>query len=180
MLHSRFFTGQMLVLYKVSFEDCEKTLSLGRSYTSPSHAYLQVQRPSRPAKVGSRLRLKIEGSFAITDVHYLVKSRGQVVFAGRSSGDLNLVPEVSWAPLASIIVYCVLPNGEVVNDVIHLPIAQFLQNKVSLSWSSDTLKPAEDVTLQVSVAEPGSLVGILVVDKVTRWAGSHNDITMDT
>ncbi|MEQ2170268.1 hypothetical protein GOODEAATRI_033794, partial [Goodea atripinnis] len=116
--------------------------------------------------------------FTVTDIE--VKSRGQVVFAGRSSGDLNLVPEVSWAPLASVIVYCVLPNGEVVNDVIHLPIAQFLQNKVSLSWSSDTLKPAEDVTLQVSVAEPGSLVGILVVDKATRWVGSHNDITMET
>ncbi|XP_047243439.1 CD109 antigen isoform X2 [Girardinichthys multiradiatus] len=179
-LHIKVLNDTQHLTVEVSFEDCEKTLSLGRSYTSPSHAYLQVQRPSRPAKVGSRLRLKIEGSFAITDVHYLVKSRGQVVFAGRSSGDLNLVPEVSWAPLASIIVYCVLPNGEVVNDVIHLPIAQFLQNKVSLSWSSDTLKPAEDVTLQVSVAEPGSLVGILVVDKATRWAGSQNDITMET
>lgn len=42
-----------------------------------------------------------------------------------------MVPEVSWAPLASIIVYCVHPTGEVINDVIHLPIAQFLQNKVT-------------------------------------------------
>ncbi|KAM4529281.1 LOW QUALITY PROTEIN: CD109 antigen [Fundulus diaphanus] len=165
---------------EVSFEDCQKTLSLDMSYTSPSHAYLQVQRPSRPAEVGSRLQLKIERNFAITDVHYLVKARGQVVSAGRSSGDLTLVPGVSWAPLASIVVYCVRPDGEVVSDVIHLPMARFLQNKVSLRWSSDMVKPAENVALQVSVAEPGSLVGILVVDKATRWAGSHNDISMET
>ncbi|XP_035986277.1 CD109 antigen [Fundulus heteroclitus] len=165
---------------EVSFEDCQKTLSLDMIYASPSHAYLQVQRPSRPAEVGSRLQLKIERNFAITDVHYLVKARGQLVSAGRSSGDLTLVPGASWAPLASIVVYCVRPDGEVVSDVIHLPMARFLQNKVSLRWSSDKVKPAEKVALQVSVAEPGSLVGILVVDKATRWAGSHNDISMET
>uniref|UniRef100_A0A3B3TY14 CD109 molecule n=1 Tax=Poecilia latipinna TaxID=48699 RepID=A0A3B3TY14_9TELE len=134
----------------------------------------------RLLQVGSRLWLRVEKNFQIPDVHYLVKSRGQVVSAGRSSGDVSLVPEVSWAPLASVIVYCVHPGGEVINDVIHLPITHFLQNKVSLSWSSDLLKPAEVVTLKVSVEEPDSLVGILVVDKATRWAGSNNDITMET
>lgn len=62
-----------------------------------------------------------------------MKSRGQLVSAGRSSADLVLVPEVSWTPLACISVFCVHPSGEVVNDVIQLPVAQFLQNKVSHS-----------------------------------------------
>ncbi|KAM7395893.1 hypothetical protein PAMA_007252 [Pampus argenteus] len=142
-----------------SFEDSQNTLQLYRSYISPSHSYLQIQKPFRPAEV---------------------KSRGQMVSAGKSSGDLTLVPEITWAPLACIIVYCVHPNGEIVNDVLHLPITQTLQNQVSLSWSESTRRPAEEVTLKVKVAEPGSLVGILVVDKATRWAGSHNDITKDT
>uniref|UniRef100_A0A3Q4GPP8 CD109 molecule n=1 Tax=Neolamprologus brichardi TaxID=32507 RepID=A0A3Q4GPP8_NEOBR len=80
-----------------------------------------------------------------------VKSRGQVISAGKGSPDLTLVPEVSWAPLACIIVYCVHPSGEVINDAIQLPIRQFLQNQVSLSWSSAVKKPAENVTLNVKL-----------------------------
>ncbi|XP_027896681.1 CD109 antigen isoform X1 [Xiphophorus couchianus] len=179
-LHIQVQKDTQSLTVEVSLEDCEKTLSVDRSFRSQSGAYLQVQRPSSPAQVGSRLRFRVERNFGIPDVHYLVKSRGQVVSAGRSSGDVSLVPEASWAPLASIVVYCVHPGGEVINDVIHLPITHFLQNKVSLRWSSDLLKPAEAVTLKVSVEEPDSLVGILVVDKATRCAGSNNDITMET
>lgn len=67
----------------------------------------------------------------LTPVFYVkVKSRGQVVSAGKGSGVLTLVPDITWAPLACIIVYCVHPNGEIVNDVIELPIKQMLQNQV--------------------------------------------------
>ncbi|TDH00772.1 hypothetical protein EPR50_G00191930 [Perca flavescens] len=109
-----------------------------------------------------------------------VKSRGQVVSAGKSSGVVTLVPEITWAPLARIIVYCVRPNGEIVNDVMQIPITQTLKNQVSLSWSDTTRRPADEVTLRVAVSEPASLVGILVVDKATKWKGSHNDITKET
>ncbi len=68
-----------------------------------------------------------------------VKSRGQVVSAGKSSGDLTLVPEITWAPLACIIAYCVHPNGEIVNDVIQLPITQTLQNRVIYFFSCLTI-----------------------------------------
>ncbi|XP_013766202.1 CD109 antigen [Pundamilia nyererei] len=142
-----------------SFEDSHSNLYIQRSYTSPSESYLQIQKPFTPPEV---------------------KSRGQAISAGKGSPDLTLVPEVSWAPLACIIVYCVHPSGEVINDAIQLPIRQFLQNQVSLSWSSVVKRPAETVTLNVSVLEPNSVVGILVVDKATQWAGSDNDITTDT
>ncbi|CAK6980420.1 CD109 antigen%2C partial [Scomber scombrus] len=163
-----------------SFEDSQNTLQLYRSYTSPSHSYLQIQKPSEPPEVGSSIVLHIERSFPMAEIHYIVKSRGQIVSAGNSSGDLTLVPETTWAPFACIIVYCVLPNGEIVNDIIKLPITQALQNQVSLSWSEPTRRPADEVTLKVKVAEPGSLVGILVVDKATKWMASHNDITPET
>uniref|UniRef100_A0A667Y8Z6 CD109 molecule n=1 Tax=Myripristis murdjan TaxID=586833 RepID=A0A667Y8Z6_9TELE len=93
---------------------------------------------------------------------------------------LILVPDSSWAPEVCIVVYCVHSNGEVINDAIQLPITWLLQNQVSLSWSEADRKPAEPVSLRVSVAEPGSLVGILVVDKAARLNGSHNDITKET
>lgn len=41
-------------------------------------------------------------------------------------------------------------------------------------------EPGDEVTLRVDVAEPDSLVGILVVDKATQLAGSQHDITKNT
>ncbi|XP_026185360.1 CD109 antigen [Mastacembelus armatus] len=155
-----------------SFEDSQNTMQLYRSYTSPSHSYLHIQKPLIPPEVGSPLLLHVESNFPIHEVHYVVKARGQVLSAGKSSANLTLVPETSWAPLACIIVFCVQPSGEIVNDVLQLPISQTLQNQVSLSWSNTTKRPADKVTLRVAVEEPGSLVGILVTEK-----GSHNDIT---
>lgn len=49
--------------------------------------------------------------------------------------------------------------------------------QVLLTWSNAKRKPGDEVTLGVTVAETDSLVGILVVDKATRWTGSNNDIT---
>lgn len=51
--------------------------------------------------------------------------------------------------------------------------------QVSLNWSKGTVRPTDEVTLNVSVSEPGSLVGILVVDKATRRPEAHNDLTKD-
>lgn len=75
-------------------------------------------------------------SFQVVAMHRLlpiflqIKSRGQIVSAGTTSANLTLIPEGSWAPSACIIAYCVQPDGEVINDGIHLPIAKVLQNKV--------------------------------------------------
>ncbi|XP_041831691.1 CD109 antigen [Melanotaenia boesemani] len=180
LLHIEVLNATQLLTIDASVEDCHNSLHLYRSYTSPSHTYLQIEKPSGPAEVGSALQLQVHTNFPMTAFHYLVKSRGQVLSAGRSSGGLTLIPEVSWGPLAFIIVFYIHPNGEIVNDMIKLPVSYFLQNKVSLSWSANTRKPAEDVTLKVSVSQPNSLVGILVVDKATQRDRAHNDITMET
>lgn len=51
---------------------------------------------------------------------------------------------------------------------------------MSLSWSQDVAKPGDEVVLRVTAEEPGSLVGVLVVDHAAKRAGSHNDITEDS
>ncbi|XP_060947396.1 CD109 antigen [Limanda limanda] len=176
-LHVLVLNGTETLTIDASFLDGHGTLQLYRSYTSPSHSYLQIKEPSSAAEVGSPVHLDIERNFPITEIHYIVKSRGQVVSTGQGSGDLTLVPEMSWSPLACVLVFCVRPDGEIVNDVMKLQIKPTLHNQVSLSWSDAMTQPGDEVTLRVEVEEPGSLVGILVVDKATRGGGSDNDIT---
>lgn len=52
--------------------------------------------------------------------------------------------------------------------------------QVSLRWSQDRAEPGGSVSLSVSVSEPGSLVGILVVDKGTLDSKTDNGITDKT
>ncbi|KAG7460634.1 hypothetical protein MATL_G00200810 [Megalops atlanticus] len=163
---------------QAEFRDSHETLELYSSYSSPRKSYIQIRRDSSPSQVGVPLQLTVQSNFPLTEFQYVVMSRGQVVAAGRkSSASFSLTPEESWAPLACVVVYIVFPDGEIANDAIRIPIVQVLKNSVSLSWSQPTAKPAEEVALMVSVQEPGSLVGILVVDKATQGSENDNDIT---
>lgn len=60
-----------------------------------------------------------------------VMSRGRVVNAGTSeSVYFSLSPDQSWTPLACILVYYTLPDGEIVNDALQVTFTQVLTNTV--------------------------------------------------
>uniref|UniRef100_W5NJS4 CD109 molecule n=1 Tax=Lepisosteus oculatus TaxID=7918 RepID=W5NJS4_LEPOC len=156
-------------------------LDLYQTYQSPSKSYIQLKKDRSDLKVGIPFRITVESSNPLKELHYLVTSRGKTLSVGKlSNASFTLIPEESWAPLACIIVYYVRDDGEIINDALNLPIANVFKNKVSLRWSKAQAEPSDKVTLDVSAAEPNSLVGLLVVDKGTQLLGSGNDITQDT
>ncbi|XP_069052824.1 CD109 antigen [Lepisosteus oculatus] len=156
-------------------------LDLYQTYQSPSKSYIQLKKDRSDLKVGIPFRITVESSNPLKELHYLVTSRGKTLSVGKlSNASFTLIPEESWAPLACIIVYYVRDDGEIINDALNLPIANVFKNKVSLRWSKAQTEPSDKVTLDVSAAEPNSLVGLLVVDKGTQLLGSGNDITQDT
>ncbi|XP_016415433.1 CD109 antigen-like [Sinocyclocheilus rhinocerous] len=162
------------------FEDTVQRLQLYRSYSSPSRSYIQLHRDSEP-QVGQPLVLTLESNFNLAEFHYLVMSRGRVVDAGTvHSSSFSLNTDHSWTPVACVMVYHTLPDGEIVNDALQVTFTQVLRNTVSLSWSQDRAEPADSVSLSVSVSEPGSLLGILVVDKAALDSSKDNGITEKT
>lgn len=56
-----------------------------------------------------------------------------MVSAGEGPPPVSLLPEASWAPLACVLVYCVRLTGEIVTDLIWLPVTPTFTNKVSIS-----------------------------------------------
>ncbi|MGH0137708.1 UNVERIFIED_CONTAM: hypothetical protein FKN15_036571 [Acipenser sinensis] len=150
------------------------------AFHSPSKSYIQIQKPSSTPKVGTPFQLTVESNELIKELQYTVVSRGQVVAVGtETSASFLVTPTDSWAPTACMIVYYVRDDGEVVNDFLELSISSVFKNKVSLSWSKTQVKPSESVSLGVTVTEPMSLVGILVVDKSAQLLQNGNDITGD-
>ncbi|XP_069091776.1 CD109 antigen-like [Pleurodeles waltl] len=129
-------------------------------------ASIQIMKSSSSMEVGTPFNVSVESSENVKEINYVVLSKGQVVAVGKKNTQIfTLTPEVSWAPLVVINVYYIHSSGYVISDKKSFSIKGIFKNKVALSWSKAQAKPAENVSLSISVTEPGSLVGLRVVEK---------------
>ncbi|NXQ27194.1 CD109 protein, partial [Alaudala cheleensis] len=150
-------------------------------FSSPSHTYLQVKTKSQDIKAGKPFELSIASNKPMREYHYLVLSKEQIMaFGTKSTETFTLTVENSWAPLISILVFYVDELGVVVNDALTVPIQPALDDKIKISWSKDKAKPSEKVSLKISTREPGSLIGLSVVDKSAKLLGESSDITEES
>ncbi|KFP85866.1 CD109 antigen, partial [Acanthisitta chloris] len=150
-------------------------------FSSPSQTYLQIKTKSQDIKAGKPFELSIVSNKPVREFHYLVLSKEQIMaFGTQSAKTFTLTAENSWAPLASILVFYVDELGVVVNDALTIPVQPVLAGKIKLSWSKDKVKPSEKVSLKISTTEPGSVIGLAVVDKSTKLLGESSDITEDS
>ncbi|XP_073673369.1 alpha-2-macroglobulin-like protein 1 [Garra rufa] len=110
------------------------------------------------------------------DFFYIVFSRGSLVQYGRLSVNVNTVREnqgvltfilrntAALTPYAQVVIYAVLPNGEIVADSMVFPIEECLPNRVSLKFSSPTALPGEKISLNLK-ANAGSLCSVRAIDQ---------------
>uniref|UniRef100_A0A8C0JZI9 Pregnancy zone protein-like n=1 Tax=Canis lupus dingo TaxID=286419 RepID=A0A8C0JZI9_CANLU len=107
--------------------------------------------------------------------YYLIKARGMISRSGIhvlsiEQGDLkgefsfSFRVESDIAPAAQLLIYAILPNGEIVADTEKLEIENCFANKVNLSFSSNQSLPASHTNLEVR-AFPNSLCALRAVDQ---------------
>ncbi|XP_012905015.1 pregnancy zone protein isoform X1 [Mustela putorius furo] len=107
--------------------------------------------------------------------YYLIKARGRISQSGThvlsiEQGDRKGVFSFSFrvdsdiAPVAQLLLYAILPNGEIIADTEKLEIENCFANKVNLSFSSARSLPASHNNLEVT-ASPHSLCALRAVDK---------------
>ncbi|XP_027624029.1 CD109 antigen [Tupaia chinensis] len=165
---------------KAHFLDSVSSMAVHGMFTSPSKTYIQLKIRDDNIKVGSPFELVVSGNKQLKELSYMVVSRGQLVAVGKqNSTTFSLTPENSWAPKACIIVYYVEDDGEIINDVLKIPIQLVFKNEIKLFWSKANAEPSEKVSLRISVTQPESLVGIVAVDKSVNLMNASNDITME-
>ncbi|XP_005073815.1 CD109 antigen isoform X1 [Mesocricetus auratus] len=168
------------LLLKASFLDSVSNMAVHGMFTSPSQTYIQLKTRDEHVKVGSPFELVVIGNKPFKELSYMVVSKGQLVAVGKQNLRVfSLIPEASWAPKACIIVYYVADDGEIINDVIKIPVHFVFENKIKLFWSKPRVKPSEKVSLRISVTEADSVVGIVAVDKSVNLMNASNDITME-
>ncbi|NXB74960.1 CD109 protein, partial [Donacobius atricapilla] len=165
---------------QAEFLSSETDIGVYDVFSSPSQTYLQVKTNSQDIKAGKSFELSIASNKPVGGYHYLILSKEQIVaFGTNSTKTFTLTAENSWAPLISILVFYVDELGVVVNDALTVPVQPALDDKIKISWSKDKAKPSEKVSLKISTTEPGSVIGLSVVDKSAKL-GESSDITEES
>ncbi|XP_075058734.1 CD109 antigen-like [Mixophyes fleayi] len=163
---------------KVTFVDSVNSIIVADLFNSPNKTYLQIENTNQDIKAGVPFTLKVKSNVPLDEVKYLVISRGQIVDVGRQNPlSLTLNPKSSWTPEACLIVYHVMSDGTIINDVTTISIQPSFENKILISWNKAQAKPSDKVSLMINVTEPNSLVGLSVIDKSVKLLGDRQEIT---
>ncbi|XP_028616887.1 murinoglobulin-1-like isoform X2 [Grammomys surdaster] len=153
--------------------------SLSRSYI-----YLETESSSilpcnQIHTVQAHFILKGKNLGVLTELlfHYLVMAQGSIIQTGnhthhvepgesavKGSFALEIPVEFSMVPMAKMLIYTILPDGEVIADSAAFEVEKCLRNKVDLSFSSSQSLPGSQTRLRVT-ASPQSLCGLRAVDQ---------------
>uniref|UniRef100_A0A8B9XV49 Alpha-2-macroglobulin n=1 Tax=Bos mutus grunniens TaxID=30521 RepID=A0A8B9XV49_BOSMU len=150
---------------------------------SPSKSYIQLEPVADTVICGQTQEIRVHyilNGQILTDereltFYYLVRLKATValpnyinpkrlLFSLKGVFSLSFRVESDIAPIAQLLVYTILPNGEVIADTEELDIENCFANKVNLSFSSAQGLPASNTSLKITAA-PYSLCGLRAVDK---------------
>uniref|UniRef100_H3A420 Alpha-2-macroglobulin n=1 Tax=Latimeria chalumnae TaxID=7897 RepID=H3A420_LATCH len=123
------------------------------------------------------------------DFYYLVLSKGKIILDGhkelalgnlevlKGTFSVSLPVSLDVAPVAKMLIYTILPDGEVLADAARFKISKCLRNKANLKFSVLEDFPGADVNLHLQ-ASPGSLCSVRAVDKSVIFR-SDRELTID-
>ncbi|NWU82463.1 A2ML1 protein, partial [Onychorhynchus coronatus] len=168
-----------------------------KPYFSESGSYLEIRQLESDLPCWQPQRLWADFIFSkealgtklkSLDVVVLVLAKGTIATvlrkklsaeAGlRDSFFLELPIGMELAPMAKILCYVVLPNGEMVADSNELELARCFPNKVKMAFSEDRALPGTALQLELGAA-PGSLCAIRAVDRSVLLLKPEAELTAD-
>ncbi|KAK2169403.1 hypothetical protein LSH36_10g06030 [Paralvinella palmiformis] len=166
-----------------------KTVSI---WYSPSKSAIQINKLPDASNCGSNISVKVSLSgnefrrhsfFRLLVVQDRIVQHGKVdnkEMLRREADHMSFVlrlPLSIWGK-ASLIVYTVTGEDEVVADMHTFEIKQCYDNNVTMEFNQPIYAPGDDVILSLT-AGPGSLCGYGVADKSVLLLGGGNTVAMD-
>ncbi|NXQ39992.1 A2ML1 protein, partial [Catharus fuscescens] len=152
-------------------------------YSSKSGSFLHIRDPEGELPCGHSQVFHVDSIFGKealgselknVDLVFMVLAKGTITSIFRKevtaepgqrvSLSLEVPFALELAPMARLLVYTVLPNGEMVADSNELYVAKCLPNQVKMAFSEARALPGAALKLQLGAA-PGSLCAVRAVDR---------------
>ncbi|XP_039619909.1 alpha-2-macroglobulin-like protein 1 [Polypterus senegalus] len=133
-------------------------------------------------------RDELEEGATFVEFFYQVVAKGGIAVHGRLQTQLKDGEEGSFdftfpvtsnvSPSAQVLIYTILPSGEIIADSNDFKVKKCFKNKVELRFSSPHELPGGDTNLHLQ-AKPGSLCSVRSVDKSVLLMDSSHELTAD-
>uniref|UniRef100_A0A8C6RXJ9 Alpha-2-macroglobulin n=1 Tax=Nannospalax galili TaxID=1026970 RepID=A0A8C6RXJ9_NANGA len=137
-------------------------LPCGQIHTAQAHFTLNGQILGELREFVFYYLIMAKGSIIQTGTHTLHMEPGECELKGHFG--LEIPVDARMAPIAQMLIYAILPDGEVIADVAKFDIEKCLLNKVDLSFSPAQSLPASQAHLRIT-ASPLSLCALQAVDQ---------------
>uniref|UniRef100_A0A803TPR8 Alpha-2-macroglobulin n=1 Tax=Anolis carolinensis TaxID=28377 RepID=A0A803TPR8_ANOCA len=141
-------------------------------FYSPSRSYLHIESVSKTLNCEQNQAVRVHYVLNLDVIkdekivfHYLVMAKGNIVYDGTYDlPELLKKGNVHMAPVAHLLVYTILPNGELLAHSADFVVENCFSNKVRLWFSDSVGLPASKTQLHLAASE-GSLCAVHAVDK---------------
>ncbi|XP_029809140.1 alpha-2-macroglobulin-like [Suricata suricatta] len=144
----------------VQLEPMPHELPCGQTQTVQAHYILNEHALQKLTELMFYYLIMAKGGIVRTGTHVLPVKQGEM----KGHFSVSVPVEADIAPVARLLIYAILPDGEVVADSAKYKIENCLPNMVDLSFHPAQSLPASHVHLQVS-ASPQSLCALRAVDQ---------------
>lgn len=155
--------------------------------SSPSKSFLQLSTTTPSVKAGDVIALAVEATFQLSELRYMVLSRGMwvktgshIVSPGSTKASFTIQSKTEMAPSARLLVYCIKQSGEIVVDSLNIEVENPFQNEVSVTIDTnnrDSVAPGDMVTIK-GKATPGSFIAFRAVDKSVLLMKEDTDLSV--
>lgn len=137
---------------------------LASSY-SPSGSFIHVQQTGDlELSVGDTASFHVNSTTRAQTFYYEVVARGRVVFTSSGADDILFKVTPAMAPAAKLLVYQILPSGEVAADALPFNVQGEYPQKVTAEFDAPQARPGDKVQVQVQTEGPAK-VGVVAVDR---------------
>ncbi|KFM78458.1 Murinoglobulin-1, partial [Stegodyphus mimosarum] len=176
-------------IYSISLEakytddDGERASANLLAYASftPSNRHIQVTTSTKSPRVGEYIIFHVRADYYVEQFSYLIMSKGIILLSGVEEMPASIKTfavslSSEMAPTATIVVYDIAREGEVVADSLMFPVDGISKNNFTVMLNNKKDKTGETIEVIVK-GQPGTYVGLSAVDHVLHNMRTGSDLS---
>ena len=137
----------------------------GKANYSPTGSYIHLEQIGASLNVGDLAQFIVHATKATGTFYYEIVSKDRVVFSDVSRNSyIGFTVDPAMAPVSKLVVYQILPDGEVAADYIPFDIAPEYPMDVTVAFSNDEVRPGDGVEIDI-MTRGKAKVGLSAVDR---------------
>lgn len=151
------------------------------THYSPRNQHIKITTSTEKPIVGDYIIFHIRTNFYLEEFNYLIMSKGVILINDRETitegiRTIAVVLSAEMAPMATMVVWKINQQGQVVADSLTFPVNGISRNNFTVYINNRKARTGEKVEVAI-FGEPGSYVGLSGIDSAFYTMQAGNELT---